>query len=76
MISVAGTLVADLLVRPIRNREGKGHNANVDCIELLPADGGSGRVNCRDEFHTIRELMQFRRTEFRINAAVRGQSSC
>lgn len=36
MISVAGTLVADLLVRPIRNWEGKGHNANVDCIELLP----------------------------------------
>jgi sugar/nucleoside kinase (ribokinase family) len=36
MISVAGTLVADLLVRPVRNWEGKGHNANVDCIELLP----------------------------------------
>jgi sugar/nucleoside kinase (ribokinase family) len=36
MITVAGTLVADLLVRPIRNWEGKGHNANVDCIELLP----------------------------------------
>jgi sugar/nucleoside kinase (ribokinase family) len=36
MISVAGTLVADLLVRPIRNWQGKGHNANVDCIELLP----------------------------------------
>lgn len=36
MISVAGTLVADLLVRPIRNWEGKGHNANVDCIELVP----------------------------------------
>jgi sugar/nucleoside kinase (ribokinase family) len=36
MISVAGTLVADLLVRPIRNWAGKGHNANVDHIELLP----------------------------------------
>ena len=35
MISVAGTLVADLLVRPIRNWAGKGHNANVDSIELL-----------------------------------------
>jgi sugar/nucleoside kinase (ribokinase family) len=36
MITVAGTLVADLLVRPIRNWAGKGHNANVDSIELLP----------------------------------------
>jgi sugar/nucleoside kinase (ribokinase family) len=36
MISVAGTLVADLLVRPIRNWAGKGHNANVDTIDLLP----------------------------------------
>ncbi len=36
MISVAGTLVADLLVRPIRNWAGKGHNANVDSIEILP----------------------------------------
>jgi sugar/nucleoside kinase (ribokinase family) len=36
MITVAGTLVADLLVRPIRNWAGKGHVGNVDCIDLLP----------------------------------------
>lgn len=36
MISVAGTLVADLIVRPIRGWPGKNQNANVDRIELLP----------------------------------------
>jgi sugar/nucleoside kinase (ribokinase family) len=36
MISVAGTLVADLIVRPIRNWPGKNQNASVDLIEILP----------------------------------------
>jgi sugar/nucleoside kinase (ribokinase family) len=36
MISVAGTLVADLIVRPIRGWPGKSQNARVDCIEILP----------------------------------------
>lgn len=36
MISVAGTLVADLIIRPIRGWPGKNQNANVDRIELLP----------------------------------------
>ena len=36
MISVAGTLVADLIIRPIRSWPGKSQNANVDHIEILP----------------------------------------
>lgn len=36
MILVAGTLVADLIVRPIRNWPGKSQNASVDHIEILP----------------------------------------
>lgn len=36
MISVAGTLVADLIVRPIRDWPGKNQNARVDRIEILP----------------------------------------
>jgi sugar/nucleoside kinase (ribokinase family) len=36
MISVAGTLVADLIVRPIRAWPGKNQNAIVDHIEVLP----------------------------------------
>lgn len=36
MISVAGTLVADLTIRPIRGWPGKSQNANVDLIEVLP----------------------------------------
>ncbi len=36
MISVAGTLVADLIIRPIRGWPGKRQNANVDRIEILP----------------------------------------
>jgi sugar/nucleoside kinase (ribokinase family) len=36
MISVAGTLVADLLIRPIRAWPGKNQNAHVDHIEMLP----------------------------------------
>jgi ribokinase len=36
MISVAGTLVADLIIRPLRGWPGKNQNANVDRIELLP----------------------------------------
>ena len=36
MISVAGTLVADLIIRPIRAWPGKSQNANVDHIEVLP----------------------------------------
>jgi sugar/nucleoside kinase (ribokinase family) len=36
MISVAGTLVADLIVRPIRAWPGKNQNAHVDHIEVLP----------------------------------------
>jgi sugar/nucleoside kinase (ribokinase family) len=35
MISVAGTLVADLLIRPIRVWPGKNQNARVDHIEML-----------------------------------------
>jgi sugar/nucleoside kinase (ribokinase family) len=35
MISVAGTLVADLIIRPIRVWPGKGQNAHVDHIEML-----------------------------------------
>jgi sugar/nucleoside kinase (ribokinase family) len=35
MISVAGTLVADLLIRPIRVWPGKNQNAHVDHIEML-----------------------------------------
>jgi ribokinase len=36
MISVAGTLVADLIIRPIRGWPGKSQNAVVDSIEVLP----------------------------------------
>jgi len=36
MILVAGTLVADLIVRPIRNWPGKSQNAKVEHIEILP----------------------------------------
>jgi sugar/nucleoside kinase (ribokinase family) len=36
MISVAGTLVADLIIRPIRVWPGKSQNAHVDHIEILP----------------------------------------
>src|SRR6476661_4699977 len=36
MISVAGTLVADLIIRPIRAWPGKSQNAIVDHIEILP----------------------------------------
>jgi sugar/nucleoside kinase (ribokinase family) len=36
MISVAGTLVADLIIRPIQNWPGKSQNAIVDYIEVLP----------------------------------------
>jgi sugar/nucleoside kinase (ribokinase family) len=36
MISVVGTLVADLIIRPIRVWPGKGQNAHVDHIEMLP----------------------------------------
>ena len=36
MISVAGTLVADLIIRPIRVWPGKSQNAHVDHIEVLP----------------------------------------
>jgi sugar/nucleoside kinase (ribokinase family) len=36
MISVAGTLVADLIIRPIRAWPGKSQNAKVDYIEVLP----------------------------------------
>src|ERR1700722_1748877 len=36
MILVAGTLVADLIVRPIRGWPGKSQNASVDHIEVLP----------------------------------------
>ena len=36
MILVAGTLVADLIVRPIRGWPGKSQNASVDHIEILP----------------------------------------
>jgi sugar/nucleoside kinase (ribokinase family) len=35
MISVAGTLVGDLIIRPIRVWPGKGQNAQVDHIEML-----------------------------------------
>jgi len=35
MISVAGTLVADLIIRPIRVWPGKNQNAHVDHIEML-----------------------------------------
>ena len=36
MISVAGTLVADVIIRPIRAWPGKSQNARVDRIEVLP----------------------------------------
>jgi len=36
MISVAGTLVADLMIRPIPSWPGKRQNAKVDRIEILP----------------------------------------
>jgi sugar/nucleoside kinase (ribokinase family) len=36
MISVAGTLVADLIIRPIRVWPGKSQNSHVDHIEVLP----------------------------------------
>jgi sugar/nucleoside kinase (ribokinase family) len=36
MISVAGTLVADLIIRPIQVWPGKSQNAHVDHIEMLP----------------------------------------
>lgn len=36
MISVAGTLVADVIIRPIRGWPGKSQNAIVDRIEVLP----------------------------------------
>ena len=36
MISVAGTLVADLIIRPLSGWPGKNQNANVDQIELMP----------------------------------------
>jgi sugar/nucleoside kinase (ribokinase family) len=36
MISVAGTLVADLIVRPIRAWPGKSQNARIEHIEVLP----------------------------------------
>jgi sugar/nucleoside kinase (ribokinase family) len=36
MISVAGTLVADLIIRPIRGWPGKSQNAQVDHIEVIP----------------------------------------
>ena len=36
MIAVAGTLVADLIIRPIRSWPGKSQNAIVDHIEILP----------------------------------------
>jgi sugar/nucleoside kinase (ribokinase family) len=36
MISVAGTLVADVIIRPVRGWPGKSQNANVDRIEILP----------------------------------------
>jgi sugar/nucleoside kinase (ribokinase family) len=36
MISVAGTLVADVIIRPIRAWPGKSQNAKVEYIEVLP----------------------------------------
>ena len=36
MISVVGTLVADVIIRPVRGWPGKSQNATVDCIEVLP----------------------------------------
>ena len=36
MISVAGTLVADLIIRPIRAWPGKSQSSHVDHIEVLP----------------------------------------
>jgi sugar/nucleoside kinase (ribokinase family) len=36
MISVAGTLVVDLIIRPLSDWPGKNQNASVDRIELLP----------------------------------------
>jgi sugar/nucleoside kinase (ribokinase family) len=36
MISVVGTLVADVIIRPVRGWPGKSQNATVDCIEILP----------------------------------------
>ena len=36
MISVAGTLVADVIIRPLRAWPGKSQNAKVDHIEVLP----------------------------------------
>ena len=36
MISVAGTLVADVIIRPMRDWPGKSQNAIVDRIEILP----------------------------------------
>ncbi len=36
MISVAGTLVADVIIRPMRAWPGKSQNARVDRIEVLP----------------------------------------
>jgi sugar/nucleoside kinase (ribokinase family) len=36
MISVAGTLVADLIIRPIQDWPGKNQNAIVERIEILP----------------------------------------
>src|ERR1700722_7601972 len=36
MISVAGTLVADVMIRPLRSWPGKSQNARVDRIEVLP----------------------------------------